>query len=159
MNEKKIIFGGEIDEKEKYISPTILDNITIQDEIMQDEIFGPLLPILTFKKMDEVIFYLHSQPKPLALYYFSNNKKKQKNIISKISSGGICINDTLMHIANNHLPFGGVGNSGMGQYHGKYSFDTFTHYRAVLKKSTVIDIPIRYAPYKNKLNLIKKILK
>ena len=159
MNEMKIIFGGEIDEKEKYISPTILDNITIQDEIMQDEIFGPLLPILTFKKIDEVIFYLHSQPKPLALYYFSSNKKNQKNIISKISSGGVCINDTLMHIANNHLPFGGVGNSGMGQYHGKYSFDTFTHYRAVLKKSTVIDIPIRYAPYKNKLNLIKKILK
>ena len=112
-----------------------------------------------FNEINEVISVVNQRPKPLALYYFSNRRDRQKKIIKSISFGGGCINDTIVHLASSYLPFGGVGNSGMGGYHGKASFDTFSHKKSVLKKSNLIDIPLRYPPYKNKLELLKKIMK
>ena len=145
--EKEIIYGGKYDEKTLKIEPTIL-KCTYKSKAMEDEIFGPLFPIIEFTKIDEVIKYITSNPKPLALYLFTNNKKLQKRILREVPFGGGCINDTIMHIASHSMPFGGVGNSGMGSYHGKYSFDTFTHYKSIIKKSNLIDMPMRYHPYK-----------
>ena len=145
--EKEIIYGGKYDEKTFKIEPTIL-KCTYNSKAMEDEIFGPLFPIIEFTKIDEVIKYITSNPKPLALYLFTNNKKLQKRILREVPFGGGCINDTIMHIASHSMPFGGVGNSGMGSYHGKYSFDTFTHYKSIIKKSNLIDMPMRYHPYK-----------
>lgn len=145
--EKEIIYGGKYDEKTLKIEPTIL-KCTYNSKAMEDEIFGPLFPIIEFTKIDEVIKYITSNPKPLALYLFTNNKKLQKRILREVPFGGGCINDTIMHIASHSMPFGGVGNSGMGSYHGKYSFDTFTHYKSIIKKSNLIDMPMRYHPYK-----------
>lgn len=158
LSGEKVFFGGQHDKSKRYIAPTVLIDVLPESAVMQDEIFGPVLPVLTFEKLDEVIAYVNERPKPLALYYFSDNKKKQKEIIAKTSSGGCCINDTIVHIAGHDMPFGGVGNSGMGRYHGKASFDLFSNQRSVLIKSNFIDIPLRYAPYKNKLSLIKKLL-
>ena len=159
MEHGNIIFGGKKDKKKKYISPTIIDDISSKDPIMQEEIFGPLLPVMEFENLDEVIDFVNSNPKPLALYYFGNNKKKQLNIINKTSFGSGSINDTVIQVANPYMPFGGVGNSGMGYYHGKSSFDTFTHYKSILKKSNLIDIPVRYSPYKGKIGFLKIFLK
>ncbi|SHH44891.1 aldehyde dehydrogenase (NAD+) [Caloranaerobacter azorensis DSM 13643] len=159
LKDGDVLYGGDFNEEKLYIAPTIIDNITWEDSIMQEEIFGPILPILMFEKLDEVIKIVNIRPKPLALYYFSNNKEKQERVIREISFGGGCINDTIVHLATPYLPFGGVGNSGMGNYHGKASFDTFSHKKSVLKKSNLIDISLRYPPYKNKINLLKKILK
>lgn len=159
LKEGDILYGGDFDEEKLYIAPTIIDNITWEDSVMQEEIFGPILPLLVFEELDEVIETVNTHPKPLALYYFSNDKEKQKRVISEISFGGGCINDTIVHLATPYLPFGGVGNSGMGSYHGKASFDTFSHKKSVLKKSNLIDIPLRYPPYKGKIKLLRKILK
>ncbi|MDD4603825.1 MAG: aldehyde dehydrogenase [Bacteroidales bacterium] len=159
LNNGKIVYGGEVILEEKYISPTLIDCVKPDDPIMQEEIFGPLLPIMEFDDIAEVIEYVNSHPKPLALYYFSTNKAKQKEVLFKTSSGGGCINDVIIHVSNDHLPFGGVGNSGMGRYHGKFSFDTFSHQRAIIKKLNFIDIPIRYAPYRDKIKLLKMIIK
>lgn len=127
---------------------------------MQEEIFGPILPIITFKEMDEVYTYINNKEKPLAAYIFTNNKKIQKNFVENISAGGIVINDTIMHFANNKLPFGGVGNSGMGKYHGKESFKTFSHYKSILNRKTWLDLKIRYQPISNNdMKVIKKFLK
>ncbi len=154
-----IFTGGETDRNERFIAPTIIDNVKPDFPIMQQEIFGPILPVMEFEDIQEVINYLNSNPKPLAFYYFSESCKRQKDILMKTTSGGGCINDTLMHVGNSELPFGGVGNSGLGRYHGKTSFDTFSNFRSIIKKSTWIDIPIRYAPYKNKLNIVKMLLR
>ena len=154
-----LVTGGEIDLEARYIAPTILDAVTPEDPIMQEEIFGPILPVMEFKELSEVTKYVNSHPKPLAFYYFSDSKAKQNDILRTTSSGGGCINEVLMHIANHHLPFGGVGNSGIGHYHGKYSFEVFSHSRSIMKKANFIDIPIRYAPYKNKLRLVKMLIK
>ncbi|MEG1964839.1 MAG: aldehyde dehydrogenase [Oscillospiraceae bacterium] len=160
MKNETIVFGGEFDENTRQISPTLLDNITFDSKIMQEEIFGPIMPLISFNFLDEALDYITSNHKPLALYLFSNSKVNQKNIMSICSFGGGCINDTIMHIANSNLPFGGVGNSGMGAYHGKYSFDTFSHFRGILKKTTLFDIPLRYYPYDDtKSKLLRKILK
>lgn len=157
--EKEIIYGGKYDEKTLKIEPTIL-KCTYNSKAMEDEIFGPLFPIIEFTKIDEVIKYITSNPKPLALYLFTNNKKLQKRILREVPFGGGCINDTIMHIASHNMPFGGVGNSGMGSYHGKYSFDTFTHYKSIIKKSNLIDMPMRYHPYKeSNYKMIKFFLK
>lgn len=158
MKAGKIITGGQTNIDDRYIAPTIIDEIKPEDPIMQEEIFGPILPAMEFSDINEVINFINSKPKPLAFYYFSQNKKKQNTILNQTTSGGGCINDTLMHIANPNLPFGGVGNSGMGRYHGKYSFDTFSNHRAILKKATWLDVPIRYAPYGKKLKLVKYLL-
>lgn len=156
---ENIVFGGEYNDKTNQISPTILDNVTWDSAIMQEEIFGPILPVLEFENLKEVISIINKRPKPLALYCFSNNKESQKNIINSISFGGGCINDTVVHLATSYMPFGGVGDSGMGGYHGKASFDTFSHKKGILNKSNLIDIPLRYPPFKNNLNLLKKIMR
>lgn len=159
INKDKVVIGGEYDKEERYLAPTVMDNITFDDPVMQDEIFGPIMPIITYEDLDEVIKIINSRPKPLALYFFSKNKSNINKILSKTSSGGTCINDVIMHVASSYLPFGGVGESGMGKYHGKRSFFTFTHDKAVVHKGFVLDIAIRYAPYGNKLNLARKLFK
>ncbi|MGA3012549.1 MAG: aldehyde dehydrogenase [Bacteroidales bacterium] len=156
MEHGRIVYGGTMDADDKYISPTIIDDVNPEFPIMQEEIFGPILPVLTFHKIDEVISYINEKEKPLAFYYFGK-KKKAKEILSKTTSGGACINDTLIHIANHHLPFGGVGNSGFGKYHGKNSFLAFSNPRSVVYSPVWIDLPMRYAPYW-KFKFVKKIL-
>lgn len=156
LNQGKIHTGGEIDMKEKFISPTIIDNVSPDFLIMQSEIFGPILPVMTFNNISEAVTYINKNEKPLAFYYFGK-KEYAKDILAKTASGGACINDTLMHVSNHHLPFGGVGNSGMGKYHGKESFLAFSNKRAVVSTPTWIDIPLKYAPFKY-FKLIKKII-
>ncbi|WP_281202596.1 aldehyde dehydrogenase [Cytobacillus kochii] len=151
-------YGGRVDESNHLIEPTILTEINWQDPIMQDEIFGPILPVLSYKELDDVISKINEQPKPLALYLFSDDKKVQQKILQSISFGGGCINDTVMHLSSPHLPFGGVGNSGIGSYHGRASFDAFTHYKSVLKQTTKVDFPFRY-PSEKSLKLLKKLIK
>jgi aldehyde dehydrogenase (NAD+) len=151
-----VVFGGEHDKSERYIAPTILDNVSPESPIMQEEIFGPIFPIVTFSEIDEAIQFVTNREKPLALYYFGDNKTA-KHILKHTSSGGACVNDTIMHIANERLPFGGVGNSGMSSYHGRESFDVFSHRRAVVTTPTWLDIPFRYMPYKM-FSFVKKIL-
>ena len=159
LDKGNIVTGGEYIRIEKYIAPTIIDNISWNDPIMLDEIFGPILPILEFENLQQVIKMVNSRPKPLALYFFSTNKKNQERIIEMISYGGGCINDTIMHVASPYLPFGGVGASGMTAYHGKGSYDVFSHKKSVTKKSNLIDVKIRYAPYNDKIKLLKKLMK
>lgn len=147
LQSEKIIYGGEYHKEERYIAPTILELKSTDTEIMQEEIFGPLLPVLTFSDIKEATDYINNNEKPLALYYFGKNKQAQ-NMLENTSSGGACINNTLLHIANHHLPFGGVGNSGMGKYHGKESFIAFSNQRAILKSPTWLDLPFQYPPFK-----------
>lgn len=154
-----VIFGGESDERDRYIAPSIMDNVKPEDPIMQEEIFGPILPVMEYDTLDEVVSFINSREKPLAFYFFTSSRKKEKYILSRTSSGGGCINDTMVHLTNPRMPFGGVGNSGMGAYHGKHTFDTFSHHRSILAKTTLFDIPLRYAPYKDKLKYAKMIFK
>jgi len=156
LNQGQIHSGGEVDNKEKFIAPTIIDNVQPDYLVMQEEIFGPILPVMTFNNIDETIKYINKNEKPLAFYYFGKNKKA-KDVLMKTSSGGACINDTIMHIANDKLPFGGVGNSGLGKYHGHESFLAFSNKRAVVNTPTWIDLPLRYVPFKY-FKLIKKII-
>jgi aldehyde dehydrogenase (NAD+) len=151
-----ITFGGEVDASEKYIAPTIIDHVEPGFPIMQEEIFGPILPVLTFDDVSEALDYVNAHEKPLAFYYFGTNTRA-KEILLKTTSGGGCINDTLMHIANHHLPFGGVGNSGMGKYHGHTSFLVFSNARAVVNTPTWIDMPFKYVPFKG-FKWLKKII-
>ncbi len=154
-----VVAGGDFINEELKISPTILDNVNWSDPVMQEEIFGPILPVITYDKLEEVINDVNSHPKPLALYLFTRDKKVEKKIVSTISYGGGCINDTIVHLATSYMPFGGVGQSGMGQYHSRWSYDTFTHKKSIMKKSFAVDIKLRYPPYSGKLGLLKKILK
>lgn len=155
-----IIFGGNTNEKDKYIEPTLIDVKSRDSASMQEEIFGPVLPIMTYKNLDTVISDITSHPKPLALYIFTNNNAVEKKLLNEISSGNVTINDTIMHVSNPYLPFGGVGNSGMGNYHGEYSFITFSHQKGVLKKSSFLNNTISYPPFTDKkFNLIKKFFK
>jgi aldehyde dehydrogenase (NAD+) len=148
------------DPVKKYFPPTILENASFDTPYMKEEIFGPILPIFYFESLGEVIEYINANPKPLSLYYFSENKASQEEILLKTSSGGGCINDVLVHFSSEHMPFGGVGNSGIGNYHGKNSFATFSHKRSVLKKCTWIDIPVRYPPYKEwKYKLVRLVMR
>ncbi|HFQ2541201.1 aldehyde dehydrogenase [Staphylococcus aureus] len=154
-----IVFGGHSDEDERYIEPTLLDHITNDSAIMQEEIFGPILPILTYQSLDEAIAFIHQRPKPLSLYLFSEDENATQRVINELSFGGGAINDTLMHLANPKLPFGGVGASGMGRYHGKYSFDTFTHEKSYIFKSTRLESGVHLPPYKGKFKYIKAFFK
>ncbi|GGB34381.1 aldehyde dehydrogenase [Lentibacillus populi] len=154
-----IVHGGSVNTDKNSIEPTILDKVTWEDPIMQEEIFGPLLPVLTFSKLDDVISTLKQMDKPLALYYFGENERDQETVLQQLSFGGGCINDTLYHLANPNLPFGGVGNSGMGGYHGKYGFDTFSHKKSIMKQTTKFDIPLRYPRSKIAHSLVKRIMK
>jgi aldehyde dehydrogenase (NAD+) len=151
----KVAIGGEVDSVAKFIAPTILRDVSWEDEVMKDEIFGPILPILTYQKFDEIFSSIKRYSKPLALYFFSENKSRTDEVLSKLSFGGGCVNDTVIHLANPHLPFGGIGESGVGAYHGKKSFDTFSHFKSVFHQSRLIDIPVRYPPYKGKMGILR----
>lgn len=159
LNDGKIYYGGNIDEDNLYMEPTLIIKPDLNSPLMSDEIFGPILPILVYEDLDNVIKFINHREKPLALYYFSESKKKIKYVLTSTTSGGVTINDTIIHVANPNLPFGGVGSSGVGKYHGKESFETFTHNKSVMKRGTFIEFNIRFAPYKNKLNLVKRIMK
>jgi len=154
----KVIFGGITNEYDKYISPTLIDEPNLESEVMKDEIFGPILPIISYHDEKDLENIISKYEKPLALYVFTNDKKFSERMITKFSFGGGCVNDCMVHFSNHRLPFGGVGHSGIGAYHGKLGFDSFSHQKAIVKKPNWGDNPIRYAPYKNKLNFIKKVL-
>ena len=159
IDREKVYLGGNYDLQKKYIEPTVLHNINWDDKVMQDEIFGPILPVLTFKNFNEALLTICEKDKPLAAYLFTKNSEEKEQFKSKISFGGGCINDVIMHLGNDHLPFGGVGNSGMGNYHGKFGFDTFSHQKAILDRATWGEPDLKYPPYtEKKLNLIKKLL-
>jgi len=159
LKQGDIVTGGQYNEEKLVIEPTIMDHVSWEDPVMQEEIFGPILPVLEYADLTEMIAAINLRPQPLALYFFSTNRKKQQRILANVSFGGGCINDTIMHLANPYLPFGGVGNSGMGAYHGKASFDTFSHRKSILKKSNLFDIKLRYPPYDlSKLRIMKKLL-
>ena len=158
-DKKKIVFGGKVDFEERYISPTILRDVNFNDKCMSDELFGPILPVIKYKTIDDVKSYISKYKNPLALYVFSEDKDFSEDMITRFSFGGGCINDTVSHVASKYLPFGGVGASGMGSYHGKHSFDTFTHSKSIVKKSTKFDIKLVFPPYKDKIKLIRKVMK
>jgi len=159
IDREKVVFGGETNREKRYISPTVLDNVTWDDAVMQEEIFGPILPILTYKNLETAMQTVVEGEKPLSAYLFSNDAKEQELFTEKLSFGGGCINDTLMHLSNDRLPFGGVGNSGIGHYHGKFGFIAFSHQKAILKKSNYLEPELKYPPYSDaKLNILKKLL-
>ncbi|AFZ44338.1 Aldehyde Dehydrogenase [Halothece sp. PCC 7418] len=154
-----VIAGGETDAESRYIAPTLLDGVTWDDSVMEEEIFGPILPIIEYDDLDSAIAQVNASPKPLALYLFSKDKNKQQKVLQETSSGGVVFNDTLVHFNCPELPFGGIGESGIGSYHGKASFDRFTHYKSVLKQALWLDIPLRYPPYADKLKFLKFLFK
>ncbi len=159
LKEGRIIFGGESDLKTLYIMPTLLEELNWENSIMKEEIFGPILPIFTYSDNLSLLKTLQSQPKPLAFYLFTQNSSVKKLFMGRLSFGGGCINDTLVHLSDPKLPFGGVGQSGMGAYHGEAGFDLFSHKKSVVDKSVKLDLPVRYPPYNdNKLNTMKKLL-
>jgi aldehyde dehydrogenase (NAD+) len=155
---EKVLFGGQNDIEQCYISPTLIEETSLESSLMKDEIFGPILPILTYEKEKEIEIIISKFEKPLAFYIFTENRVFSKHMIQKYSFGGGCVNDTMVHFSNKRLPFGGVGHSGIGAYHGILSFNTFSHKKSILKKSNFLDLPMRYAPYKGKIATIKKIL-
>jgi acyl-CoA reductase-like NAD-dependent aldehyde dehydrogenase len=153
-----ILFGGKVDESDNYIEPTLLENVSEDAKVMTDEIFGPILPIIEYDNLNEAIAFINKRPKPLALYIFSKDDKKVQKVLSETSAGGVTVNDTLLHIANPHLPFGGVGESGIGAYHGQLSFDVFSHMKSVLRRTFLVDDPVRYAPYKLKISWLRRLM-
>jgi len=155
----RVLAGGEVVREDLYLAPTLLDQVDWEHPVMQEEIFGPILPILSFATLNEALQAVERHPKPLALYLFSDNRSVQRQVMEGVSFGGGCINDTVLHLANPHLPFGGVGTSGMGSYHGRASFTAFSHQKSVLKKAPWPDIPLRYAPYAGKLRWLKLFLR
>lgn len=158
-NSGSIAIGGARDAETRFIEPAVLTGVPVDSPAMQQEIFGPVLPVLPYEKLDDCIDFIRSRPKPLALYIFSENKMNQEKVLNSCSFGGGCINDTVIHLASSHMSFGGVGESGMGSYHGRKSFDTFTHYRSVLKQGK-LDVKLRYFPYKSgKEKITRMILK
>lgn len=159
LENETIIAGGVTNDADKYIAPTLVDEPNLESLIMKDEIFGPILPILSYKNETDLEKVIYRYEKPLSLFVFTDKKSFAKKIIGKYSFGGGCINDTVIHFSNARLPFGGVGQSGIGAYHGKRSFDTFSHHKPIVKKANWLDIPIRYAPYKGKLKFLRTLLK
>jgi aldehyde dehydrogenase (NAD+) len=158
ISNSKVLFGGNCTKDNRSIEPTLVDSL-VTDPLMQEEIFGPVLPVIAFSDLNTVIQYINSKEKPLALYYFSEDSKKQKKVILETSSGACLINDVILHIANKNLPFGGVGASGTGRYHGYESFRAFSNMKAVMKSGTLIDLTIKYAPFKNKERLVRLFLR
>nr|WP_103626640.1 aldehyde dehydrogenase [Bacillus thuringiensis] len=159
LQDGQVVIGGNYKKDTLHIEPTVVTNITWQDAVMEDEIFGPILPIIEYDNIEDVIDTIQQHPKPLALYVFSEDKGVQKNVTSNISYGGGCINDVVYHLATPYLPFGGVGSSGLGSYHGEESFRTFSHYKSILAQSTAFDMKIRYSSTKSALKFIRKLLK
>ena len=159
INKEKIYFGGNSNEEKLYIEPTILTNINWQDAVMQEEIFGPILPVISFTSFNQILLTIADLEKPLAAYLFTDNSEEKEIFKQKISFGGGCINDVVMHLSNDNLPFGGVGNSGIGSYHGRYGFETFSHQKSIMEKVTWGESNIKYPPYSDKkLSWIKKFL-
>lgn len=158
IDREKVIFGGETDANKLFISPTLIEEPSLDSPVMKEEIFGPILPILTYETEADIHNVVSRYEKPLAFYIFSENNSFAKKLIANYSFGGGCINDTVVHFSNKRLPFGGVGHSGIGAYHGKLSFDIFSHHKAITKKGNWLDLPMRYAPYKDKLPSIRKLL-
>ena len=159
LQDGQIVCGGQVNPQELYIAPTIVDQVQWSDSVMQEEIFGPILPVIEYENLEQAIASVNERPKPLALYFFSKNPAKIQQVLHSTSSGGVCINDVVMHLAIQDLPFGGVGESGMGSYQGKASFDNFSHYRSILKKAFWLDLDWRYAPYKaSNLKQIKSLV-
>lgn len=159
LNNGTLAFGGDTSPDHKYISPTVLTDITWGDPVMQDEIFGPILPVLTYSDLEDAVAQIRRAPRPLALYVFTKKDETEKYFLENISFGGGAINDTIAQLGNHHLSFGGVGSSGFGSYHGKASFDSFSHQKSIMKKGFMIDIPIRYAPYNGKIKWLKTIFR
>lgn len=156
----KVIVGGQVDIERRYIAPTVMANVKLTDPVMQQEIFGPVLPVISFSELDEVLTIIGQlSGHPLAAYIFSEDKQVQHLLLSKIQAGGIAVNHCLQHAANPNLPFGGVGNSGIGRYHGKFGFDCFSHQKSIFKAATWLDLTFVYPPYKGKLSMLKKLLK
>ncbi len=151
IDQKKVVVGGKTNPDSCQIAPTVMDNVTYDDAVMGEEIFGPIMPIITFDSFDKVVEELKDKDKPLALYLFSSDKKHIKRVTTELSYGGGCINDVIIHLATSEMGFGGVGESGMGAYHGKAGFDAFSHYKSIVDKKTWLDLPMRYQPYKSKL--------
>ena len=159
MEGESAVIGGEKDAHGRFIPLTILDNISFESPVMQEEIFGPILPLIPFADLQWAVDQIRARPKPLALYLFTKDAAVERKILSEVSFGGGCINDTIVHLATPYMPFGGVGTSGMGNYHGKQSFYTFSHEKSVMKKSLLVDLPMRYHPYSEKnFNLVKKFM-
>ena len=158
IDKSKVCVGGSYDIKQRYFEPTVLENVNFEDAVMQEEIFGPILPIIEFDNFDEIIQKIKSLPKPLACYVFSESRSEKEKILNELSFGGGCINDCNMQITNTNLPFGGVGDSGVGSYHGEFGFDAFSHKKGVIAKRTWFELNLKYAPYSSfKLNLIKRL--
>ena len=157
LNDGEIVIGGQRRSDGKYIAPTVIDRVSWDSPVMDEEIFGPILPVLEYDDLNDAIAQINARPKPLALYLFSRDKHKQQQVLQQVSSGGVCINDTVMQFQITELPFGGVGMSGMGRYHGKASFDTFSHSKSVLNKKLWFDVNLRYPPYNGKVSLLKRI--
>jgi aldehyde dehydrogenase (NAD+) len=159
LQQGKVIAGGKSDADDLYIEPTLLDAVDMEDTVMQEEIFGPVLPIITYETREEAMAWVEKNPFPLSLYIYADDRHVQDEYIARLRFGGCCINNGIIHLGNPHLPFGGVGPSGTGQYHGRYGFDTFTRPKAVLHSHSWFDVPVWYAPFKGKAALLRKIFK
>lgn len=160
MKSGRVVCGGQTDAEARRIAPTILDQVTEEDPVMQEEIFGPILPVLTYRRLEEAIAFVNERPKPLALYLFTRNKDTERAVLERCSFGGGCVNDTILHLASSRMGFGGVGESGMGSYHGKRSFDSFSHEKSIVKKALWPDLSLRYQPYTTrKENMLHRLLK
>jgi aldehyde dehydrogenase (NAD+) len=160
VDPKKIFCGGEIDLEQKYIAPTILSGVDWSDAVMREEIFGPILPVLEFETPLELFAILSEKPKPLSAYLFSSSRETQNQFIERLAFGGGCANDVVVHLSNPHLPFGGVGESGMGRYHGEFSFQTFSHTKSLMHRSGFLDLAARYAPYTDsKLKFLRRLFR
>ena len=159
INYDKVIYGGTVDEQKRFIEPTVLEDVTWDDDVMQEEIFGPILPVLTYNTLQEAVNEVRQQHKPLSCYVYTEDKQDAKMVLDQVSFGGGMVNDSVTHFANANMGFGGIGNSGIGSYHGKFGFDTFTHYKGVIKKPTWFELPLKYAPYSSwKLKWVKRLL-
>ena len=160
IDREKVVFGGGLEEGRCRIEPTVMDNVTWEDPVMGEEIFGPILPVLTFQTLEEAAAQVNSRPHPLALYLFTSDKQHVRYVTSRCQFGGGCVNDTIIHLATSAMGFGGVGASGMGAYHGKVGFDTFSHHKSIVDKKTWLDLPMRYQPYQPfKEKLVRMFLK
>lgn len=159
MEKGKVEFGGQTDLSKRFVALTIISSPDLNSRLMQEEIFGPLLPVISYKTWDEALSFVKNKPKPLALYIFTKNKRNLQSALQQLSAGGVTVNDTIMHFTNGSLPFGGAGFSGIGSYHGKAGFIAFSHMKPVMKRATWLDLPLRYPPFKNKLKLVKLVLK
>ena len=158
MQSGVIAHGGQLDPASRRIAPTLLTDVDWDSPVMQEEIFGPLLPILPYRRLEEALDRIRQRPKPLALYLFTRSKAVEERVLREVSFGGGCVNDTVLHLATSHMPFGGVGESGMGGYHGRYSFETFSHFKSVLSRWAKPDVSLRYAPYDGKMKRLKKLM-